>query len=113
MSGEFMDYMKENGILAQYTPPGTLQHNGVSKRRNQTLLDMVRSMLSFTYLPYYLWGYSLLTAAHLLNKIPSKAVPTTPYEIWFGRKPNLNYIKVWVCPAYVRVTQQSKLSPRG
>ena len=81
MSGEFMDYMKENEILAQYTPPGTPQHNGVSERRNQTLLDMVRSMLSFTDLPYYLWGYSLLTAAHLLNKIPSKAIPKTPYEI--------------------------------
>ena len=57
--------------LAQYTPPGTPQHNGVSERRNRTLLDMVRSMLSFTDLPYFLWGYALLTSAHLLNKIPS------------------------------------------
>ena len=70
-------------------------------------------MLSFIDLPSYLWGYSLLTAAHLLNKIPSKAVPMTPYEIWFGRRPNLSYIKVWGCPAYVRVTQQDKLPPRG
>ena len=113
MSGEFTDYLKENGILAQYTPPGTPQHNGVSERRNRTLLDMVRSMLSFTDLPYFLWGYALLTSAHLLNKIPSKAVPTTPYEIWTGRKPNLNYVKVWGCPAYVRMAQQNKLMPRG
>ena len=113
MSGEFTDYLKENEILAQYTPPGTPQHNGVSERRNRTLLDMVRSMLSFTDLPYFLWGYALLTSAHLLNKIPSKAVPTTPYEIWTGRKPNLNYVKVWGCPAYVRMAQQNKLMPRG
>ena len=113
MSGEFTDYLKENGILAQYTPPGTPQHNGVSERRNRTLLDMVRSMLSFTDLPYFLWGYALLTSAHLLNKIPSKAVPTTPYEIWTGRKPNLNYVKVWGCPAYVRMAQHNKLMPRG
>ena len=113
MSGEFTDYLKENGILAQYTPPGTPQHNGVSERRNRTLLDMVRSMLSFTDLSYFLWGYALLTSAHLLNKIPSKAVPTTPYEIWTGRKPNLNYVKVWGCPAYVRMAQHNKLMPRG
>ena len=113
MSGEFTDYLKENGILAQYTPPGTPQHNGVSERRNRTLLDMVRSMLSFTDLPYFLWGYALLTSAHLLNKIPSKAVPTTPYEIWTGRKPNLNYVKVWGCPAYVRIAQHNKLMPWG
>ena len=55
MSGEFTDYLKENGILTQYTPPGTPQYNGVSERRNRTLLDMVRSMLSFTDLPYFLW----------------------------------------------------------
>ena len=78
MSSEFTEYLKENGILAQYTPLGTPQHNGVSERRNRTLLDMVRSMLSFTDLPYFLWGYALLTAVHLLNRVPSKAVPTTP-----------------------------------
>ena len=111
MSVEFMDYMKENEILAQYTHPGTPQHNGVSEMRNQTLLDMVLSMLSFTDLPYYLWGYSFLTDAHLWNKIHSKAIPTTPYEIWFGRRPNLSYIKIWGYPAYVRVTQQDKFSP--
>ena len=54
-----------------------------------------------------------MTAAHLLNKIPSKAVPTTPYEIWTGRKPNLSYVKIWGCPAYVRVAEQNKLMPRG
>ena len=48
LSVEFTDYLKDNGIIAQYTPPGTPQHNGVSERRNRTLLDMVRSMLSFT-----------------------------------------------------------------
>ena len=41
MSGEFTDYLNENGILTQYTPPGTPQHNGVSEMRNRTLLDMV------------------------------------------------------------------------
>ncbi|KAL0345756.1 UNVERIFIED_CONTAM: Transposon Ty2-B Gag-Pol polyprotein [Sesamum radiatum] len=47
LSGEFMDYLKENGILSQWTPPGTPQLNGVTERRNRTLLDMVRSMMSF------------------------------------------------------------------
>ncbi|KAL0434173.1 UNVERIFIED_CONTAM: hypothetical protein Slati_2751600 [Sesamum latifolium] len=51
LSGEFIDYLKENGILSQWTPPGTPQLNGVAERRNRTLLDMVRSMMSFTELP--------------------------------------------------------------
>ncbi|KAL0445606.1 UNVERIFIED_CONTAM: Copia protein [Sesamum latifolium] len=52
LSGEFIDYLKKNGILSQWTPPGTPQLNGVAERRNRTLLDMVRSMMSFTKLPH-------------------------------------------------------------
>ncbi|KAL0329140.1 UNVERIFIED_CONTAM: hypothetical protein Sradi_4900700 [Sesamum radiatum] len=47
LSGEFIDYSKENGIVSQWTPPGTPQLNGVAERRNRTLLDMIRSMMSF------------------------------------------------------------------
>ncbi|KAL0458572.1 UNVERIFIED_CONTAM: hypothetical protein Slati_0484400 [Sesamum latifolium] len=75
-------YVSKNGILSQWTPPGTLHLNGVAKRRNRTLLDMVRSMMTFMGLPPSFWGYALETAAKLLNIAPSKTVPQTPYEIW-------------------------------
>ena len=81
--------------------------------RNRALLDMVRSMLSYTDLPYYLWGYALLTATHILNRVPSKAVSTTPYQIWYSRKSSLTYLKIWGCPAYVRVAPRDKLVPWG
>ncbi|KAL0453754.1 UNVERIFIED_CONTAM: hypothetical protein Slati_1353500 [Sesamum latifolium] len=85
LSGEFTDNLKENGILSQWTPPGTPQLNGVVERRNRTLLDMVRSMMSFTELPPSFWGYALEMAAKLLNIAPSKSVPQTPYETWHGK----------------------------
>ena len=50
LSIEFLDYLKEYGILSQWTPPGIPQLNGVSEQRNRTLLDMVRSMMSRTEL---------------------------------------------------------------
>ena len=101
-SREFLDYLKENGIVSQWTPPGTPQLNGVSERRNRTLLDMVRSMMSFTDLPDFLWGHSLLTSIYLLNRVSSKTVPTTPYEIWHGKKPSLSHLRIWGCPAHVK-----------
>ncbi|GKF83930.1 retrotransposon protein, putative, ty1-copia subclass [Tanacetum coccineum] len=51
MSQEFLDHLKDYGIIAHRTPPYTPQHNGVSERRNRTLLDMVRSKMSQTTLP--------------------------------------------------------------
>ncbi|GKG09627.1 retrotransposon protein, putative, ty1-copia subclass, partial [Tanacetum coccineum] len=41
ISQEFKDYLKACGIVELLTPPYTPQHNGVSERRNCTLLDMV------------------------------------------------------------------------
>ncbi|GKA38209.1 retrotransposon protein, putative, ty1-copia subclass [Tanacetum coccineum] len=41
ISQEFKDYLKACGIVQELTPPYTPQHNGVSEKRNRTLLDMV------------------------------------------------------------------------
>ena len=68
LSYEFDEHLKSCGIVPQLTPPGTPQRNGVSERRNRTLLDMVRSMMSFTDLPLLFWGYALETAAFTLFK---------------------------------------------
>ena len=88
MSYEFGLDLKQCGIVSQLTPPVTPHHNGVSERRNHTLLDMVRSMMmSLTDLPLSFWGYALETATFTLNRAPSKSVETTPYELWFGMKP--------------------------
>ena len=78
LSHEFGQHLSDRGIVSQLTPPGTPQRNGVSERRNRTLLDMVRSMMSLTNLPISFWSHALETAAHTLNRAPSKSVETTP-----------------------------------
>ncbi|KAK1651800.1 hypothetical protein QYE76_069605, partial [Lolium multiflorum] len=93
LSYEFSMHLKKCGILSQLTPPGTPQRNGVSERRNRTLLDM--------------------TAAFTLNRAPSKSVETTPYELWFNKKPKLSFLKVWGCEAYVKKLQPDKLEPKA
>ena len=81
MDSEFTDYLIENGIVSQLTAPGTPPQNRVAKRRNKTLLDMVWSMMSYSTLPNSFWGYTLQTAANILNVVPSKAVLKTPMEL--------------------------------
>ena len=98
MSIEFVSFLKEHGILSQFSAPGTPQQNGVEKRRNRTLLDMVRSMISLSTLPLSFWGYALETIAYILNMVPSKSIPKTPMEMWTGRKLILSHIRIWVVP---------------
>ena len=76
LSYEFGLHLKQCGIVSQLTPPGTPHRNGVSERRNRTLLDMMRSMMSLTDLLLSFWGYALEMAAFTLNRAPSKPVAT-------------------------------------
>ncbi|KAL4382929.1 hypothetical protein GQ457_15G018860 [Hibiscus cannabinus] len=95
------------------TPPNTLRWNGVSERRNRTLLDMVRSMMSHNDLPNAFWGYALETIAFTLNRVPSKSVQKTPHEMWTGKCPNMSFMKVWGCKAYVKHHMSTKLEPKS
>uniref|UniRef100_A0A2N9I4A8 Retrovirus-related Pol polyprotein from transposon TNT 1-94 n=1 Tax=Fagus sylvatica TaxID=28930 RepID=A0A2N9I4A8_FAGSY len=112
--GPFAKFLQEHGIVAQYTMPGSPDQNGVAERRNRTLLDMVRSMLSSSNLPKSLWAEALKTAVYILNRVPTKAVPKTPFELWKGWKPSLRHMRVWGCPSEVRIynPQEKKLDPR-
>ncbi|KAK8669364.1 hypothetical protein V6N13_106796 [Hibiscus sabdariffa] len=109
LSQDFDELLKECGIVSQLTPPGTPQWNGVSERRNRTFLDMVRSMMSHSDLLISFWGHALETTAFTLNRVPSKSVQKTPYEIWTGKRPSMSFMKIWGCQAYVKHQMSTKL----
>ena len=77
-------------------------------------MEMVRSILSNSIVPLSLWMHALKTATYLLNRVPSKAVPKTPYKLWTGRKPSLRHLHVWGCAAEVRIynPHEKKLDAR-
>ena len=57
----------------------------------------------------------MLIATYILNRVPSKSVPSTPYELWNGEKLNLGNLHPWGCAAYVHnySHQYEKLGSRG
>jgi len=74
---------------------------------------MVRSMFSNSNLPKSLWAKALKTTMYILNHVPTKVVPKTPFELFKGWKPSLKHICVWGCPSEVRIynPQEKKLDP--
>ena len=74
---------------------------------------MVRTMMSLIELPLSFMGYALETATFTFNRAPSKSVETTPYEMWFSKKPKLSFLKVWGCNAYVKKFHPDKLKPKS
>nr|KAJ0197577.1 hypothetical protein LSAT_V11C700367030 [Lactuca sativa] len=106
---EFDTFCEENGIKHERTSPYTPQQNGLAERKNRTLCEMVNCMLNQLGQPNNLWGEALLTACYVYNRITSRVIPTSPYELWKGRKPNLDYLKMWGCVAYYRTPDPKRI----
>ena len=72
-------------------------------------------MISHSSLPESLWGDSLRTAAYMLNRIPSKVVAKTPYELWTNSTLSLKLFYVWGCPIEARPYKphENKLDSRN
>ena len=106
--GEFLNYLLEEGIESQLSAPGMPQENGVAKRRNITLMDMVRSTISYLDLPNSFWGHALKIATNILNLVLSMSVPT-PTKLWNGSIPSLQHVRMWHSPLYVLKGKLDKL----
>jgi hypothetical protein len=83
------------------------------EQRNQSLLDMVRSVMSQTDLPLSFRCYALETTTFTLNRVPTKSIEKTQYEIWTEKRPGLSFLKVWGCYSYVKCLMLDKLTPKS
>jgi hypothetical protein len=70
-------------------------------------------MMRQTDLSLSLWGYALESVVFTLNRVLTKSVERTPYEIWTGKHPGLSFLKVWGCEAYVKLLMSDKLTPKS
>lgn len=116
LSNQFNKYLQEHGIQRQLTVEYTPQQNGVAERANRTLVEMARCMLIESGLPESLWGEAVNTAAYLRCRSPTKILKNaTPFEVWSGSPPNVNYLKVFGSKAVALIKQpgRSKFSPKG
>nr|GEW04232.1 hypothetical protein [Tanacetum cinerariifolium] len=80
----------------------TPQQNGVVERRNRTLVEAERTMLTFANLPSFLWAEAIATACFTQNRlIIHKHFDKTPYELINKRKPNIKFFRVFGCRCYL------------
>jgi transposase InsO family protein len=108
-SNEFDNFCEVEGVDRQLTVGYTPQQNGVSERKNQTVMEMAKSMLHEKKLPKAFWAEAVYTAVYLLNRCPTKAVwNMTPIEAWNGRKPSVTHLKVFGCICYAQVPKEKR-----
>ncbi|KAG7553691.1 GAG-pre-integrase domain [Arabidopsis suecica] len=109
MSNEFKSFCEETGISRQLTTAFTPQQNGVAERKNRTIMEMVRCILSDKDVPKRFWPDAARWAVHVLNRSPTSALKEkTPEEMWSGIKPKVDYFRIFGCLAHVHVPEQRR-----
>nr|GEV32775.1 reverse transcriptase domain-containing protein [Tanacetum cinerariifolium] len=95
-------FFDEVGITQQFSAARMPQQNGVVERRNRTLVEATRTMLTFANLPSFLWAESIATACFTQNRsIIHKHFDKTPYQLINKRKPNIKFFRVFGCRCYL------------
>ncbi|GJY01069.1 zinc finger BED domain-containing protein RICESLEEPER 2-like protein [Tanacetum coccineum] len=92
------DFCREKGIRREYSVARTPQQNGVAERRNRTLIEAARTMLADSKLPTTFWAEAVSTACYVQNRVlVVKPHNKTPYELFRGLKPALNFMRPFGC----------------
>ncbi|GKD37825.1 retrovirus-related pol polyprotein from transposon TNT 1-94, partial [Tanacetum coccineum] len=95
---------------------GTPQSNGVVERKNRTLQEMSRTMLNEQSIPQKFWCNAVDTSTYILNRILIRPfLGKTPYELFKGKKPSLEYFKVFGSKCFILNTKDylTKFDPKS
>lgn len=96
------------GIQTQFTAAYSPQQNGVAERKNRSLVEMARCMLLDARLPITFWAEAINTANYLQNRLPTKAISSTPYELWNEKKPGISYFHAFGTKCFVYIPAQKR-----
>lgn len=108
-SSEFGEFCRAQGINRQLTAAYTPQQNGVAERKNRTIMNAVRSMLSERQVPKIFWSEATRWNVYVQNRSPTAALEDiTPEEAWSGKKPVVKHFRVFGCVAHVHIPDQKR-----
>ncbi|GJV33831.1 putative ribonuclease H-like domain-containing protein [Tanacetum coccineum] len=95
---DMLEFCGNKGIKQEYSNARTPQQNGVAERMNMTLIEAARTMLADSLLPTTFWAKAVSTTCYIFNRVRvTKPQNKTPYELLFGHKPIISYIRPFGC----------------
>ncbi|KAJ9533036.1 hypothetical protein QJQ45_018125 [Haematococcus lacustris] len=114
-NSKLSSWCSSKGIRQEHSAPYSPEQNGRAERLNRTLVECARSMLHWAGLGLVNWGDAIRTACYLRNLLPVTGQRLTPWEAFWGVKPDLSWLRVFGCTVWVHVPQvnRSKLDAKS
>ncbi|KAI3665330.1 hypothetical protein L6452_43954 [Arctium lappa] len=110
------NFFEDKGISHNFSSVRTPQQNGVAERRNRTIIEAARSMLSDSHLPTQFWAEAVNTACFTQNRsLIIKRFGKTAYELFVGRKPSISFLHIFGCQCFIlnNRDQLGKFDPKA
>lgn len=109
-------FFASNGIVHQTSCPYRPQQNGRVERKHRFILEIARALKFHSNVPLHLWGDCVLTAVHLINRLPTPLLDNkTPYEVLYKEQPTYDHLRVFGCLAIASnpIVTTDKFAARG
>lgn len=101
-------YLRNEGIKFECTVGYAPEQNGIAERKNRTLMEAARCMLSESGLPKNFWGEAVNMANYVTNRMITRATMKTPFEVLFGEEPKWEQLRQFGCEAFVMIPQEKR-----
>jgi len=109
MSKEFRKYLQESGIKHIVTPSYSPWQNGRAERMNRTIMEGARCALEDSHLGKEFWGYAVLTAAHIHNRLPSRTHnDLSPLHHWTGKASSIGHLRIFGSTVWVYIPKEKR-----
>ncbi|GJV37537.1 gag-pol polyprotein [Tanacetum coccineum] len=101
-SNELFGLLKSDGTIYQSSCTDTPQQNSVAERKHRHLVETTRSFLLAVDVPNVFWGEAVLTAAYVINRIPTAHNSgLSLFEKLYGILPDYSSLCVFGCTCFV------------